>query len=329
MNYLHLESFYTVVKCDGFTRAALRTNKAQSAYSAQVATLEKDLGMKLYDIVAKRLRLTPAGQRLYDGIAPFFEGMSDLRRAIQNPDEGRFTIASSQNNTLYRLRTPLQKLRSEFPRVRLRLLVIDSHRAVDVLRAGDADLAVVRMPADLPQDIECIGLPTAPIALVAPVGHPITRKRSVTPADICAFPHVGYYRDDWVRQQCDRVFRTHGCMPDVVLEAGSAEIVKCYVRAGFGLAMLSSLDFMVRSDPELAVIPLERYFGQDLSSVLMPRGRFRPLYVRKLIELLAESPTPSPVHVASRSTRTLHSPRRAAPPAPSVTTKARGTVTVR
>jgi DNA-binding transcriptional LysR family regulator len=200
------------------------------------------------------------------------------------------TIASSQNNILYRLPAPLQRLRQRFPGARLRLITIDSHQAVDVLRSGDADLAVVRMPVHLPPDIEPIRLPTTPIALIAPLGHPIIRKRFVTPADICAYPLVAYHKNEWLRQHCDRVFQSHGCTPDIVLEAGSAEIVKTYVRAGFGLAIVASLDFLGRPDTELVAIPIERHFGHDLTTALMRRGRFRPPFLHFLLELLADHP---------------------------------------
>jgi DNA-binding transcriptional LysR family regulator len=291
MNYTHLESFYSVVKCAGFTRAARQSHKSQSAFSAQVAHLERDLGVKLYEVAAKRVRLTPAGQRLYDGIAPFFEGLVDLRRAIQSPDAGELAIASTQNNVLYRLREPLRRLRDAYPRVRLRLLTIDNHQAVDVLRAGDADLALVRMPFDVGLDIECISLPTTAIVLIAPPGHPITRQADVTPAAIAAYPLVAYHANEWLRQHCNRVFRAFGAHPDIVLEAGSAEVVKAYVRAGFGLAIVANLDFVARTDATLAVMPVDRYFGRDLTTALVRRGRFRPPYLRLLLDLLVSDVT--------------------------------------
>ncbi len=286
MNYLHLESFYTVIKCNGFTRAAQHTNKSQSAFSAQVANLEKDLGVKLYEVVAKHIRLTPPGQRLFDGIAPFFEGLADLRRSIQSPEEGELAIASTQNNIIYRLREPLGSLRARYPHVRLRLVTIDNHHAIDVLHAGDADLAIVRMPLDVPPDIEYVSLPTTAIVLIAPPGHPITRKKPATPVDIAAHPLVAYQPNEWLRQHCNRVFQSFGVQPDIVVEAGSAEVVKAYVRAGFGLAIVANLDFIVQKDPSLTVVPVERYFGRDLTTALLRRGRFQPPYLRYLIDLL-------------------------------------------
>lgn len=294
MNFTHLESFYAVAKCQGFTRAARLAHKAQSAFSTQVALLERDLGVKLYEVVAKRVRLTPAGQRLFDGIAPFFEGLADLRRAIQNPEEGELAIASTQNNILYRLREPLRRLHQRYPRVQLRLLTIDNHQAIDVLQAGEADLALIRMPVDVPPDIECVSLPTTAIVLIAPPGHPITRRPDPTPADIAAHPLIAYHRNEWLRQHCNRVFQSFGTAPRIVLEAGSAEVVKTYVRAGLGLAIVASLDFIVQHDPTLATVPVDRYFGRDLTTALLRRGRFRPPYLRDLLDLLLAEVKPAP-----------------------------------
>lgn len=311
MNFVHLEAFYLVVKCNGFTRAAVQTHKAQSAFSAQVAHLERDLGVKLYEVVAKRVRLTASGQRLYEGIAPFFEGLADLRRVIQNPDEGQLTIASTQNNLLYRLGEPLRRLRQRYPKVRLRLLTIDNHQAIDVLRAGDADVAVVRMPVDMPHDIEWIALPATAIVLIAPRDHPLARARPVTPADIARYPLIAYHSNEWLRLHCNRVFQSHGVEPTIAVEAGSAEIVKAYVRAGFGIAIVANLDFVRQRDPTLAVIPVDEHFGGDLTTALLRRGRFQPPFLRALLESLGDFPSRAGLDAPPTRARRLRARRRA------------------
>ena len=86
-----LEGFYWVARCQGYTRAAAAFPYpiTQPAVHKQVAKLERELGARLFERVARdRVVLTPAGARLYDFAAPFFAGLPDVAQQISTASYG-------------------------------------------------------------------------------------------------------------------------------------------------------------------------------------------------------------------------------------------------
>lgn len=92
MIQLHrFEGFYWVAKVGGYARAARAFPYpiTQPAVHQQVSKLEAELGQELFERVGKdKMRLTAAGERLFRFVAPFFEGLPSVVRAVKAGDYG-------------------------------------------------------------------------------------------------------------------------------------------------------------------------------------------------------------------------------------------------
>ena len=89
MQLHRLEGFYWVATAGGYARAARAFPYpiTQPAVHQQVKKLEGELEARLFERVAKdRMRLTPVGRHLYEFVAPFFQGLPAVVRAIQAVD---------------------------------------------------------------------------------------------------------------------------------------------------------------------------------------------------------------------------------------------------
>ncbi|MFD0788599.1 LysR family transcriptional regulator, partial [Micromonospora azadirachtae] len=64
MELRHLEYFVAVAAERSFTRAANRLHVVQSAVSAAISSLERELGSTLFERSAQRVDLTEAGEAL-------------------------------------------------------------------------------------------------------------------------------------------------------------------------------------------------------------------------------------------------------------------------
>ena len=71
-----------------FTRAAAALGVTHGAVSRQIASLEKTLGVKLFDRGAT-LTLTEAGQRLFAGVAPAFDCLAAAIEGMSRGDAPR------------------------------------------------------------------------------------------------------------------------------------------------------------------------------------------------------------------------------------------------
>ena len=64
MNLGHLRAFVAIADVGGFARAASRLNLTQSAISRQIALLEEELGVRLFDRDGRNVKLTSPGEDL-------------------------------------------------------------------------------------------------------------------------------------------------------------------------------------------------------------------------------------------------------------------------
>jgi len=102
LNYNHLRYFWTVAREGHLTRAAEKLNLSQSALSAQIKTLERRLGVDLFERRGRRLVLTPAGQLAIDHCDTIFSTGEALVRQLKDKDLGRTTLRVGALSTLSR-----------------------------------------------------------------------------------------------------------------------------------------------------------------------------------------------------------------------------------
>ena len=94
MNVHHLELFYYVARHGGVSAAAraMPYGIQQPAISAQILQLEDSLGVTLYQ--RRPFQLTTQGKVLYDFLAPFFGGLTEMSDRIRGGGEKRLRIAA-------------------------------------------------------------------------------------------------------------------------------------------------------------------------------------------------------------------------------------------
>lgn len=88
MTISQIKTFLAVAECMSFTEAASTLNLTQSAVSRQMATLEDEIGAKIFDRKNNYFRLTFAGRKLRDGFRQVVEGLDNVISEVQKIDRG-------------------------------------------------------------------------------------------------------------------------------------------------------------------------------------------------------------------------------------------------
>ena len=70
MDFHALQAFVAVAEETSFSRAAEQLHLTQPAISKRIATLESELGTRLFDRIGRQLSLAPTGSRPIDIGAP-------------------------------------------------------------------------------------------------------------------------------------------------------------------------------------------------------------------------------------------------------------------
>ncbi len=138
-----LRYFVTVADELHFGRAADRLHIAQPAVSRQIARLERELGVRLFDRSPRRVRLTEAGHRVLDAAREALAA-ADRVRVAASPRAGVMRIGTGTGQFTARLERGIDALREQAPAFDVVLVDLPLPARLNALRQGETDLALVR-----------------------------------------------------------------------------------------------------------------------------------------------------------------------------------------
>jgi DNA-binding transcriptional LysR family regulator len=243
MDLRQLSYFVAVAEEGQFTRAAARVSVAQPAVSAQIRRLERELGEPLFHRDKRLVRPTAAGAAL----------LPHARAALAAAERGRDTIASLRGMLRGRLRVGiagpvdhrLAEALGDFHRAHPAVEITVTHEQnaplLEALANGDFDAAVVGIGAQpLPPQVRAHVVATEPLVLAVRHGDPLSRRRSVTLAQLRERPMITLVRGSGLRTVLESACREAGIVPRIAAEAGDLSSLVELAAEGLGVAVLPS-----------------------------------------------------------------------------------------
>ncbi len=180
-----LEYFVALAEFENFGRAAEQCFVTQPALSAQMAQLEKTLGVQLIER-GRKATLTPAGEIVLERAKGILAAVLELRDGAANfrsPLVGRIRLGIIPTVAPYLLPRILPWFRENYPRLQLTLREAQTRELTAALHAGELDLVMVALGADL-GPVEEMEISEDRYLLLAPKGHPLLAKRGLAQADL-------------------------------------------------------------------------------------------------------------------------------------------------
>jgi DNA-binding transcriptional LysR family regulator len=292
----HLDTFSKAAELSSFTGAARALGVTQAAVSQRIHALEKSLGMSLFDRRGGRVMLTEAGRKLYGYVQRIIDLHREARREIAGrelPVAGELAIAASSVPGEHLLPALLSVFGRKHPHVRVRAAVSDSMAVIGQVERGEVSVGLVGRKTDGP-NFEFKYLTADRMVLVAPPGHVLSMKKTVTVDELAAHPLVLREAGSGLRhcfeKSMDRAGRSLAELR-VALELGSNEAIKEAVHRGVGVAVLSLL--AVRKEVgsgTLHALEVEGIRCDRDMFVVQDRRRVPPLTTRLFLNFLDANP---------------------------------------
>jgi len=259
MELRQLQYFVEVASREHMTHAAEALHVAQSAISRQIQLLEEELSASLFVRIGKGLRLSPFGQQFLQharGILRQVELARETARAFHNPDIGRIRLGFPHSMGIAYVPELLAAFRKAAPRVDFVLAQARVHTLVQMVQAGEVDLAVVTpWPPERPTEVrEGALLFEESLCAVLPQAHRLAAKSSISMQDLADEQFIlfkpGYTLRDIVWQACIAA----GFTPAVSFEGEETDTIRGFVRAGFGVSVLPPSDAQTSDLIEIPIV---------------------------------------------------------------------------
>jgi DNA-binding transcriptional LysR family regulator len=245
MNTRDLEAFLAVVETGSIVAASARLNLTQPGVTRRVQNLEDLLGAVLLDRQSKPLKPTAAGREAYEQGRRVLRSLDDLRQGLapEGPVRGEFRLGIMPYLSEAALAAPLDRLRTDFPDLTLRISSGWSPRLVDQVARSELDAAALCLVQGLapPDDLIAEDLGPQDVLLVAAPSLGVPAGASLT--DLARF--------SWVMNETGCGFRTHlrqtfeaARLPfRVAVEALSSDLRMSLVARGLGIGVVTPAAF--------------------------------------------------------------------------------------
>lgn len=276
MNLRQLEVFVAVADEESFSRAAERQNVVQSAVSAAVRSLERELGVELFARLARGARLTDAGRALLPEARATLVAADGARAAVSEAREGlRGTVVlgimQAMRDPAPNVAAILASFRATHPKVEVRVRHGGGSAVMaEQVRGGDFDLGFVSLDGPQP-GLELVPLSRQPIDLACNDEHPLATRAHVDLAELAEETFADLPPLWGTRILNDRAFAAAGVGRSITYEINDTSTLVEFVRYGLAITLLPRS--LVGSAPGLALVPLRRHAPVFEVSIAAPTGR--------------------------------------------------------
>ncbi len=291
MELRQLATFVAVAEEGSFTRASDRLHVVQSAVSAGVRTLERELGARLFDRSTHKVQLTDAGRALLPAARATLAAATAARDAVDavaGGVRGTVLLGTMQAQGMRAIDVP--RLIAEFGKdhpaveVRIRHAAGGSSEMAAQVRDGRLDLAFVSLPTHQPPGVELAPLAREPIMVVAPSAHPLARRKSIPLAALADEPLVEFPEGWGMRIANDRAFAAAGVTRTIAYEVNDTASLIEFVHHGLALSLLPAS--FVNGGKALRLIPIRGRGPQFATAIVAPSNRRLTAAARALLDTI-------------------------------------------
>lgn len=275
-----------VIEVGSFTKAAELLGYTQPALSQMIASLEKELSIKLLYRSRYGIQLTPEGERLY----PFmknsvqqYETMKQAADEIRGLEDGIVRIGTISSVSCHWLPGVIRKFWEKYPKIKVVLHQGDYTSIPEWVRTGAVDFGFVNPKAV--RGTETMPVKSGEFRAVVPAEHPLAMMKSVSLSDLAQEPFL--MLEEGVYSEPMEAFREAGITPDVKLRVHDDYSILSMVEQGLGVSILAEL-VLRKTNYNVVTLPIDPPVIRDLGIIMKDKNSL-PLAGREFLRCLLEN----------------------------------------
>lgn len=294
MDLRHARTFVTVAELGTVLKAAQQLRIAQPALSRQIADLEEELGLKLFDRVGRRLLLTGEGEQLLGDCRALLScatAVNEHARHLQRGDTGMLKVAGSPQIIEGAVAEFLTRYAKHYPNVQVRLSeAIGWAETAAMLERGDIHLGINLMRAVEPDDQKFACHTLEPVDLLAACrfSTALGKNGKIEIARLAPYPLLVLETSYVFRRNFDAACRLAGLSPNIAYESRTPHTLLVMAESGHGVAIIPSVMRTKGLPLRLAAITYRGKPLREQSTIYWDKRRPLPQYATAFCKMLAD-----------------------------------------
>ena len=271
--------------------AAEALHTSQPGVSKQIQMLEDELNLQIFQRNGKRLTgITEPGRHIVKLAATVMLEMQNIKRVgdeFSKVETGTLTIATTHTQARYKLPNVIKQFMTQYPHVKLNIHQGNPTQVTTQVASGEADIGIATEAISLDGRLLCLPCYEWNRCLVVPKSHRLNDAAPLTLSKIASFPLITYDFAFTGSNIVSKVFHDAGVMPNVVLTAIDADVIKTYVGLGLGVGLIANMAFDEERDKDLVRLDCSHLFPASTTYLGVRKDTFMRGYLYGFIELLA------------------------------------------
>ena len=233
-------TFLAVARHLNFREAAEELNYAQSSVSDHIQTIERELDIKVFERIGRKIYLNDYGKKLIPFAERFVQDESELFAALCKGGKifGKIRIGAGETLSAYWLPPILKEYHLLYPEVEISLEMDDCLRFPKRLADDQIDVAFSMHDESENSSILQYHLSEGDTVLIVSPENPLIGSRTIKAEDFSSIPLIQTEAGCCYRTELDAFFDRHHVPVNTILELTSIEAIKQCVKSGLGVSLL-------------------------------------------------------------------------------------------
>ena len=279
-----LQAFIRVAELGSIGRAAAVLNQTQPTVSRQIAALERDLGGALFVRHRRGVSLSPAGEQFRERALQALRGLDQARAEFSaQAEEPSGTVSLGLPPSLRALLSGpvVDRFAKAHPRVLLHVFEAISQGLEDLMRTGEADVAVLIADRKVLRNVALTPLAVEPLLLAGPPQAALQADKPVGIEALSGLPLLTFRPPNYLRLLTETAARKRGLAFNVAVELETLPLMVELIERGAGYTVLPGSGL---AGARVAAAPLA---GMSVTWTLaVNRDRARQPAVRALADMI-------------------------------------------
>lgn len=260
MNLYHLRYFVTLAHLEHYTKVAQELCITQPSLSHAIASLEEELGIRLFEKNGRNIVLTKYGRAFLFDVENALSLLDSSINSLTLTGKGEGTIDLAFLRILGTSLVPqfIRDFQQQNPNKNIHFsLNTDTGLSADILEGIKSKKYDVAFCSKLDNEPLIAFTPIAKqeIVLAVPNTHPLATKSSIDLIETLEYPHVMFKQKSGLRPIIDDLFeQIHAYPSTIIYEVEEDQVAAGLVAQGFGIAVLPYMHLL--SMMNVTLIPI-------------------------------------------------------------------------
>lgn len=271
-----------IVEVGSFSKAAELLGYTQPALSQMIASLERELNIKLLYRSSHRVCLTVEGERIFPALQKAvaqYLSMQEIIKEIQGLETGVIRIGTLSSVSCHWLPQLIGGFQKQYPNVAFVLHQGDNNSIPEWVRMGEVDFGFVNMSV---YNGKAAFLKEGEYRAVLPVQNPLSDQEYVTLSQLAEYPFLVIEEGSFSRPM--EAFRELSLQPKVRLRVHDDYSILSMVESGLGVSILPEL-VLRKTNYQIKILPLKPPITRKIGFIAKDKNEL-PLATKSFINFM-------------------------------------------